>query len=136
MLANLLLFLTASVAALTLLDLFMSDSQKKRLDDRVVRMWNWLDDAKRIPMLDMARTRKSQRILVAVAICAIFLPFFGYFVTDLSIVSQKISGTDPYMIIVLAILLSAAAIAIWLGRRVISMMLLGKTALQLFVRAS
>jgi hypothetical protein len=49
MLANLVVFLSASVAALTLLDLLLSDVQKKAVADRVTGMWNWLDEVSGFP---------------------------------------------------------------------------------------
>src|SRR5215469_16980383 len=72
MLANLVIFLTASVAALTLLDFLLSDAQKKAVTDSVTRMWNWLDEAKRVPLLDLVRTQRSQRLLTVIVISAIF----------------------------------------------------------------
>src|SRR5215472_942024 len=77
MLANLVVFLSVSVAVLALIDFLLTDAQKKAVADSVTRMWDWLDDAKRLPLLDMARTRKSQRILLAIAICAVIAQYFA-----------------------------------------------------------
>jgi hypothetical protein len=56
--------LTAYVIAVKLFDFYIrDDDQNKRLNDRVVGMWNWLDEAKRVPLLEMAHTLQSKRIL-------------------------------------------------------------------------
>jgi hypothetical protein len=139
-LANLLLFLTASVIAVKLLDFYMSDDQKKRLNDRVVRVWNWLDEAKRVPLLDMARTPRSQRILVAVAICAIFALNSAVVIwSDLLGIEFKMEYFTEFPVLTIfeiVILLIFVPITVWLGKWLISIIWRGKTALQLFGRMS
>jgi hypothetical protein len=148
MLATLLIFLSASVIAVKLLDFYMSDGQKKWLNDRVVRMWNWLDEAKRVPLLDLARTPRSKRLLLAIAICPIILQYASSIILQYgNIILQwissppaekdlEITSTNPEFYLKPTMVLIALIIAIWLGRWVISTILSGKTAVQLFLRAS
>ena len=141
MLANLVVFLSVSVAALAFVDFLLNDAQKKAVADSVTRMWDWLDEAKRVPLLDMARTRKSQRILLAIAICAVIAQYFAIWMLAERPESWKHSPEEPSTqaanpAVALAIILGFVAMMLWLGRRLISMMLRGKTALQLFGRAS
>ena len=139
MLDSFLIFVGVATIAVKLLDFYMSDGQKKWLNDRVVRMWDWLDRAKRVPFLDLVRTRRSQRNLAAVAICAIVLQWIAIWIWgDWSSVEGRSAApwTNPYLVAMSAVGIGAAMIGIWLGRRGISMMLQGKTALNLFARAS
>jgi hypothetical protein len=142
MLANLLIFLSASVAALALLDFLMDDDQKKRVADIVLRIWNWLDEAKRVPILDMARTRRSQRILAGITISAICVPLLASLIWNVLNGKREYISTDVDIgfarITWLSIIGSWLGIAIilWLGRNIIPIILHGKTALQLFGRAS
>ena len=136
MLANLLLFLTASVMAVTLLDFYMSDSWKKRLNDRVVRMWNWLDEAKRVPLRDMMRKRRSQRILAAVLILVVVSLSGAYMYFIEIMASEKDEYSAANWIIEYGTDVAVIILAAWLGIKILSMMLRGKTALQTFARAS
>jgi hypothetical protein len=140
MLANLLIFLAASGITVKLLDFYMSDGQKKWLGDMVVRMWDWLDRAKRVPLLDLLRTRRSQRILattIIVVIAALLLiPAIRSLLTARD--PADLEPSLPELITwpgILAMWLCIGS-TLWLGRKLIPMMLNGKTALQLLGRAS
>jgi hypothetical protein len=46
------LIVAFAVLGLALLDIFVSDKRKQWLDDRTVRLWHWLAEAKRLSFLD------------------------------------------------------------------------------------
>jgi hypothetical protein len=127
MLANLVVFLSASVAVLALLDFLLSEGQKETISDRVTRMWNWLDETKRVPVLDILRTPRSQSAFVGVIVCAAIGPML------------YLSLSSGFLEVPVR-LLSTAVIAIltvaWFGRKIISVIMKGRTALQLFGRLS
>lgn len=144
MLANLFLFLTVSVIAVKLLDFYMGDEQKVWISDRTMRMWNWLDQAKRVPLLKMVRTPRSKWILFAIATIPAILPYVaaipGYSATIWNAVRLrehlKNDPLYPEYYIKPAMFLIALLMIVWLGKWVISMILQGKTALRLFLRLS
>jgi hypothetical protein len=47
MISNTVIVLSAIAASFALLDIFLSDTQKKRLSDLIARSWNKLDDTQR-----------------------------------------------------------------------------------------
>lgn len=65
MLANLLIFLSASVATLALLDIFLSDGQKAWLSNLTIRVWNLLDEVKRWSIMDWFKNPRATWWLAA-----------------------------------------------------------------------
>ena len=138
MLASFMIFVGVSMAAAKLIDFYMSDGQKKWLDDKVVHMWDWLDRAKRVPVLDTIRTPKSQRILVAIltaiGACVLIIP-------PLYSGGYKFDSTESYELstIIVVTVMQAVTIVIitamaWFASRIAPVILRGRTALQLFAK--
>src|SRR3712207_4922461 len=64
MLANTLLILGASVAIAVLLDMFLSDRQKAAIARGTLRLWDLLDDARRLSVLNWLRSKKEEDVNV------------------------------------------------------------------------
>jgi hypothetical protein len=79
-LANLVIVLSVVVGAFALLDIFLNDKQKAKLSDFVTRVWNWLDDARRLRYLDWMRRKPVKRVAMIaaplVAVSVIYLLMF------------------------------------------------------------
>jgi hypothetical protein len=138
MVANLLIFLAASGITVKLLDFYMSDDKKKRLNDRVVRMWNWLDEARHVSLLDLARSARSKHILsimlAGMVLLAVASPFLVP-VSDGAGMPKDVAPTtvgDIAMLIV--IWLAIAAPIILVGNGLVSIILRGKTPFEILVR--
>ena len=67
------------MAIFTLLDIFLSDSQKHRLQFQTLRLWNWLDDAKRRSLLRWLQDRSRVVTVIAVTLAT---PYAGWVATD------------------------------------------------------
>lgn len=140
MLTSLVIFLGISVAGMALLDFYMGDGQKKWLNEKVLSTWNWLDEAKRVPLLDMLRSRKSQRILATVlaliGVGGACLPMYLAWRFDPD--DAEASQADRIIVnsIDFAIWVAVATIPAWFGIKILAMILRSKTALQTFFRAS
>jgi hypothetical protein len=137
-LANLLLFLTASGITVKLLDIYMSDAWKKRLSDSVVRMWNWLDEAKHVSLLDIARSSRSKHVLsiflAGMVLLAVASPFLLPPLDGSAVPKDVSSNTAGDIAGLIAIWVAVAAPIILAGNGIISLILRGKTPLQILIR--
>jgi len=135
MLTSLLIFLGISGVCVKLLDFYMSDGQKKWLNDRMMQTWNCLDEAKRVAVLDILRSKRVQRILgsvfAVIAVIAILLPILLLWGDpDFTPDSWVWEAIDDVTLLVVSVLM------IWLGIKILYAILRGRTALQTFVRMS
>jgi hypothetical protein len=64
--SNVLVVLSIVVAVFGALDLLLSDFQKKALSNRSVVLWNWLDEAKRLPFLQLLRSKNTRYVLAGI----------------------------------------------------------------------
>ena len=81
MLATSLIWLSVAVAALALLDLFLSKAQKTRLSNVVIKIWNGLDEAKGWSFANWAQ-KPAAKWWLAVSlgfICAALTRYDGLF---------------------------------------------------------
>jgi hypothetical protein len=62
---NILLGAAALLFLLSLLDVLLSGDQKKWLEDRLLRLWNWLDEVKRVQVRSVARAMATARAFKA-----------------------------------------------------------------------
>lgn len=69
------LILAAVVAFATAADILMSEKQKRDLNDRIIQVWNWLDDRKTLPYLSRLRDYAFQVPVALAAQAAAFLLF-------------------------------------------------------------
>jgi hypothetical protein len=138
MLANLLIFLAASGITVKLLDFYMSDDKKKRLNDTVVRMWNWLDEAKHVSLLDLARSSRSRHILsillAGMVLLAVASPFLVPVSSEADIPKDVASTTVGDTAILMVIWLAISAPIILFGNVLVSIILRGRTPFQILVR--
>ena len=138
MLANFLLFLTASGITVKLLDIYMSDAWKKRLNDGVVRMWNWLDEAKHVSLLDLARSSRSKHVLsiflAGIVLLAIASPFLLAPLDGAVVPKEDAPRTAGDVAILMVIWVAVAAPIILIGNGIVSLILRGKTPLQILIR--
>jgi len=63
MIANVLTALGVAVTLLGVLDLLLSEQQKKTISDQTIRLWARLDDWKRFPVLSLLKQKKIQYLL-------------------------------------------------------------------------
>jgi hypothetical protein len=69
-------------AALSLLDLFLSDKQKASLANTSLNIWNWVDEAKRVSIFGHFVTPKWQRIVMLMS-AAIGILGISYYLTTI-----------------------------------------------------
>ncbi|TBF85829.1 hypothetical protein [Rhizobium leguminosarum] len=100
MLTTLLVYVSALVAALAILDFLVSDKQKERLSDVVLRIWNRLDEMKQFSLLDVIRRPAVRRAAIVVATVLanciswyLFVNFWG-----LHAVFSSVSDIVPFVI--------------------------------------
>jgi hypothetical protein len=128
-----LLMMSVTVAILSLVDLALSDAQKKRISDQVIRLWNWLDDMKQLSFLNWLRARPAQRLfIIAASLISVqsVSPFFiEAFLVDLP--------PDEFWnsIITLIILLLGTAFGLWIGPIIVSYLLQSNASIQFLWRS-
>jgi hypothetical protein len=88
MLANLLLTLTAGVALLALLDLFLDDAQKASLSKWVALIWNYLDDLRTLSLVDWIR-QPTARLWMAVCFAVAILVFGSLGIATIVTISKE-----------------------------------------------
>jgi hypothetical protein len=111
-----LIFLVGAVSlATTLLDIFLSDKQKTRLDELSVSIWNWVDEAKRVSIFRHFMRPKWQRIFTAIS-CIIGLSFLFLPLINAT-VGLLFSGTQEILtpLIVVALLMLTMLPALFLN---------------------
>jgi hypothetical protein len=59
---------TSLLVIFTLLDIFLSDNQKHRLQIQALHLWSWLDDAKRRSLLRWLQDRSRLLTVIAVTL--------------------------------------------------------------------
>jgi hypothetical protein len=115
-LSNVLFALGATGAALVLLDFYLGDTQKKALQEKVESWWIWLDDLKKLSLLDRLRSGSVQKWIVLGAAATILLLACLYFWT-------VVPSPELAALAIVVIVLSA-----WLARRLLAYVLSGTKA--------
>jgi hypothetical protein len=121
---NILLGAAALLFLLSLLDVLLSGDQKKWLEDRLLRLWNWLDEVKRVQVRSVARAMATARAFKAslawIFGCLIVLDVVGDVVSiPVSLVAwgDAMLAKEVVLFVVAAcvVLVPFALIGIWLG---------------------
>ena len=74
---------------LGLLDWFLSENMKARLATWSIRVWNWVDEAKRVSYFRIFTSQKWQRIfLIISSFLAILLSFGGIWISTHGIMKE------------------------------------------------
>jgi hypothetical protein len=141
--ANFLIVVGILVALTPVLDLLMSESQKRVLEQRVLSAWNWLDDLKKVSLVGWLRNRVVQVLLgfIALAVAALWMYFF-YFeimpvVEYILGYENPVSGetVDILLYLLYASFALMTAFALWAGPKLIKIILRPTKARQVFSRA-
>jgi hypothetical protein len=110
-LANTLIALSATTAVFALLDIFLSDDQKKRLTDGTLRVWNWLDEMKQVPLLDHVKRNQFQTLKIAL------ITVFGIqFLTNCYFYGPGIGPPSPP---IFALQMAFFLGSLWLGSKIL-----------------
>ena len=115
---------------LALLDFILSDTQKRWLDDRHLRLWHTLAQAKERPFLDWLRRRYGWIIGAAVLLEIIYV---GLLIWNIEIEERR-SAED--FATVTAIALVIAGLSAWIGLSIIKFTLRARSLPVAFLRAA
>ena len=125
-LANTIIVLSAAIATLALIDLLMTDRQKDTLSNKVLALWSWLDDLRKLSFIDWIRNHRGLVSLFATILPLATLLFatlneilrFGYH--HLSLISGSFG----------------AIVGLLIGLWLVSFVLRAKPGRQILVRAT
>jgi len=138
-LANTLLAMTAIVAVLTFGDLILSSPQKQKISDCTIRLWNWLDEMKRLSFLRWLESRALQRRLILIASLISVVPL-SYLLFDFArgaLASVRFETEDLWELIEWAkYIVIGTVFGVWLGPHLVSFLLNGITARQVLRRVA
>lgn len=104
MLATTFLALGLATSAAAALDLLLGDAQKQYIADTTVRLWNWLDDAKRLSFLRWLKQRRFQ-IAYAVAVNVVITAAVGIYVWKETYLPQAPSIMDGWVVVIASLAL-------------------------------
>jgi hypothetical protein len=131
MLSNVLLALTLIVATLVVLDFYLSDRHKTMISETTTRMWNWLDDVRRLSFLNPLRKRSVQWWIVIVAVA---LPTLVLVWITATVFSDR--GMDFVVFLFYAIIVLFALFFIFLGPRLMTFTLAPDGTIQILLRVA
>lgn len=117
------LAIAIAVFVLTLLDVLLSDKQKQWLDDRTVRVWHWLADAKRKSLLDWLQGHRRLIAWSGVILVSVYMAWF--FKKALAPVTQ-----------VVPIALCIFAVGLFFGLKIVRSTLSASSLFRAVVRAT
>ena len=81
MIGTILLLIGITTGLIGLIDIFASNEQKKSWSDTVLRLWNWLDEAKQSSYVDLIR-RPGLQLWSAVIVTVLIVSTMWLGVTD------------------------------------------------------
>jgi hypothetical protein len=128
-LANIVVGIAVSTASLALLDIFLSNSQKKWIENRSILLWNWLDDAKKLTFLEFANRHRRLVIgfslfcVLSVKLIDTIFTVAGFMALGLPPVPYRLYWVGGLILGTLAFLLT-----VWAGVKAIAWILRGKTS--------
>jgi hypothetical protein len=108
---------------LKVLDVFLSDAQKAWLDNRTLRAWHWLAEAKQKSLLNWLQDFRPSIAWAGVVIVAVYMTW-----------AFEKAVAPPSQVITVAILI--AAVGLWFGLRIIRVILAAPTLSRAVVRAT
>ena len=110
MIGTILLLIGITTGLIGLIDIFASNEQKESWSDTVLRLWNWLDEAKQSSYVDLIR-RPGLQLWSAVIVTVLIVSTMWLGVTDF-----RLEGFDRSAVLFLLSSVFAAVAAIWLLR--------------------
>jgi hypothetical protein len=117
------LVVAIAIFVLALLDVFLSNKQKQWLDDRTVRMWHWLADAKRKSLLDWLQGHRRLIAWGGVILATIYMAWA--FAKALAPITQ-----------VIVVALCIFAVGLFFGLKIVRSILRGSSLFRVVVRAT
>ena len=130
MLSTTFIVISIAVFVFAALEIFLSETQKKLLEDRTIRLWNWLDEAKNRSFLDLLRRRDKWIFGGSLTLAAIFVLW------SVHNAKQEILGADGDLEAGSIGTLFLVGIFIWAGLQMVKFTLKASSLFRASIRAT
>jgi hypothetical protein len=114
-------YLSAATAIMALIDILLTEAQKDRISDKILKLWSWLDDLKRRSLIALTRWNLRNVLILFVVMGAIALvPAALNYKSGPMLVLSVVLGIGVFLVGILAFLVLIPLIFVFIATVVVS----------------